>query len=87
MEHRIFNTAFCDVYVLYIEKANKKGRSKDEVDSIICWLTGYDVNELQNIVDRRETFRDFFNNAPQISLKSVLVRGSICGVKIQEIEK
>ncbi|HAT92609.1 DUF2200 domain-containing protein [Chryseobacterium arthrosphaerae] len=83
---RIFTTAFASVYPHYIQKAEKKGRTKSEVDEIICWLTGYDEKELQEQLDKRNDFKTFFEQAPQINPNVSLIKGVICGYRVEEIE-
>lgn len=83
---RIFTTAFASVYPHYIQKAEKKGRTKSEVDEIICWLTGYNEKELQEQLDKRNDFKTFFEQAPQINPNVSLIKGVICGYRIEEIE-
>lgn len=85
-EHKIFDTAFSLVYPLYVEKIMKKGRTKKELDAAIYWLSGYNEESLAKTIEDNITFREFFNNAPKINEKAILITGSICGVKIQEIE-
>lgn len=86
MTHRIYSMAFASVYPAYIAKAEKKGRTGAEVDEVICWLTGYTAKELHTQIDKRTTFEDFFASAPQPNPARELITGSICGVKLQEIE-
>ncbi len=83
---RIFETSFAGVYPHYIAKAEKKGRKKAEVDQIIFWLTGYDAQALQRILDERITFEAFFNNAPQLNPNVSKITGVICGYRVEEIE-
>ncbi|WP_343680130.1 DUF2200 domain-containing protein [Chryseobacterium arthrosphaerae] len=83
---RIFTTAFASVYPHYIQKAEKKGRTKSEVDEIICWLTGYDEKGLQEQLDKRNDFKTFFEQAPQINPNVSLIKGVICGYRVEEIE-
>jgi len=85
-EHRIFSTAFSSVYPLYVRKAERKGRSQEEVDSIICWLTGYDEAGLQQQVQRQVDFRTFFAEAPSFNPNSALITGVVCGVRVEEVE-
>jgi hypothetical protein len=85
-KHRIFTTSFASVYPLYIQKAEKKGRTKAEVDEIIYWLTGYDKKGLQDQIDRKTDFETFFAQAPQINPKVTLIKGVICGYRVEEIE-
>ncbi|MCL2353019.1 MAG: DUF2200 domain-containing protein [Defluviitaleaceae bacterium] len=75
------------LYPHYITKAEKNGRTKGEVDEIITWLTGYDTNALQVTMDNQTTFEDFFANAPQLHPNAHLIRGVICGYRIEEIEE
>ena len=83
---RIFHMPFADVYPLYILKAEKKGRTKDEVDQIIFWLTGYDAAGLQEQLDSRATFESFFASAPKMNPKRTQITGMICGYRVEEIE-
>lgn len=86
MNNRIFKMSFASVYPYYIEKAEKKGHTKQEVDTIIFWLTGYDKKSLQEQIDKEVDFETFFNEAPQINLNSSKITGVVCGHKVQEIE-
>lgn len=83
---RIFTTAFASVYPHYIQKAEKKGRTKSEVDEIICWLTGYNEKQLQEQLDKRSDFQTFFDQAPEINPNASLIKGVICGYRIEDIE-
>ena len=83
---RIFQMPFSDVYPLYILKAEKKGRTKDEVDQIIFWLTGYDAAGLQEQLDSRATFESFYASAPKMNPKRTQITGMICGYRVEEIE-
>ncbi|MDR1644270.1 MAG: DUF2200 domain-containing protein [Tannerellaceae bacterium] len=85
-ETRIFTLPFASVYPLYIQKAAKKGRSKAEVDAIICWLTGYDQQSLQQQIDSNSDFETFFAQAPQFNPNASKITGSICGYRVEEIE-
>ncbi|QQS44727.1 DUF2200 domain-containing protein [Candidatus Roizmanbacteria bacterium] len=76
---------FASVYPLYITKAEKKGRTKDEVDEIIRWLTGYNQQALDTQLKEKVDFETFFANAPQLNPKRSLIKGIICGVRIEEI--
>lgn len=82
---RIFKTAFASVYPMYVQKAERKGRTKAEVDSIICWLTGYDKLTLQQQIDKQIDFEKFFNQAPHINPNAIKITGVICGYRIEEI--
>lgn len=78
--------SFASVYPLYIKKVERKGRTKAEVDQIIFWLTGYNENSLQKHLDQKTDFENFFNQAPQINPNAPLIKGVICGYRIEEIE-
>lgn len=77
---------FASVYPLYIQKAERKGRTKSEVDEIIFWLTGYDKKGLQKQVDEKKTFESFFDEAPLMNPNVSLITGVICGVRIEDIQ-
>lgn len=83
---RVFKMAFSSVYPHYIKKAEKKGRTKEEVDTIICWLTGYNQQELQQQIDKKNDFETFFDQAPQINQNVSKITGVICGYRVEEIE-
>ncbi|SIS83501.1 hypothetical protein SAMN05421786_102443 [Chryseobacterium ureilyticum] len=83
---KIFTTAFASVYPHYVQKAEKKERTKQEVDEIICWLTGYDEKGLQKQLDKRTDFKTFFEQAPQMNPNASLIQGVICGYRVEEIE-
>jgi len=85
-KHRIFTTPFASVYPHYITKAEKKGRTKAEVDTIISWLTGYTQDELQQKIDNRKDFETFFAEALQLNENVSKITGVICGYRIEEIE-
>jgi hypothetical protein len=85
-KHKIFATKFAGVYPLYIQKAERKNHTKEEVDQIICWLTGYDQAELQQQIQQENDFETFFAQAPAIHPNSSLIKGVVCGVRIEEIE-
>lgn len=85
MAHRIFTTAFADVYPLYVAKAERKGRTQAEVDQVIEWLTGFGAKDLAAHLDSRATFEEFFA-AANINPNVSLITGSVCGVKVQEVE-
>jgi hypothetical protein len=84
--HRIFTTAFAAVYPLYVQKAERKGRTKDEVDEVICWLTGFDRAGLQQQIDQRTDFATFFASAPALHPNSHLITGVVCGVRVEDVE-
>jgi hypothetical protein len=83
---RVYKMTFAIVYPLYIKKAEKKGRTKKEVDEIIYWLTGYDQKSLQTQLDNRVNIETFFANAPQLNPNATKIKGVICGYRIEEIE-
>ncbi|NIF03952.1 DUF2200 domain-containing protein [Chryseobacterium sp. Tr-659] len=83
---RIFTTAFASVYPHYIQKAEKKGRTREEVHEIIFWLTGYNEKDLQQIIDNRTDFKIFFDQAPHMNPNVSLIKGMICGYRVEEIE-
>ncbi|NDV60656.1 DUF2200 domain-containing protein [Bacteroides sp. 519] len=83
---RIFKMPFANVYPMYIQKAEKKNRTKDEVNEIIFWLTGYDKDTLQQHIDTGSDFETFFMQAPQINPNASKITGSICGYRVEEIE-
>ncbi len=85
-KHRIFTTSFASVYPHYIHKAEKKGRTKSEVDTIICWLTGYHEQSLQQHIDNKTDFETFFAQAPQLHPNVSKITGVICGYRVEEIE-
>jgi hypothetical protein len=83
--HRIFTTALASVYPLYLAKVQKKGRTKDELDMAVCWLTGYDESELARHLAEETTFADFFAGA-RLNPNAGLITGVICGVRVEAIE-
>lgn len=85
-ENRVFAMKFAGVYPLYIQKAERKGRTKEEVDQIICWLTGYDQEGLQQQIDQKTDFETFFAQAPAMHPNSSLIKGVVCGIRVEEIE-
>ena len=84
--HRIFATKFAGVYPLYVRKAERKNRTKEEVDTIICWLTGYDHAGLQQQIEQESTLERFFGQAPALHPNSSLIKGVVCGVRLEEID-
>lgn len=86
-KHRIYTTSFASVYPLYIAKAENKGHTKAEVDQIIFWLTGYDENKLKGQLEKQTDFETFFAEAPQINPSRSLIKGVICGVRVEDIEE
>ena len=83
---RVFKMIFTDVYPLYIQKAERKGQTKDEVDRVIYWLTGYNEKSLQSQIDRRIDLRTFFDEAPCINPNANKIKGVVCGVRVEDIE-
>jgi hypothetical protein len=86
-KHRIYTTSFASVYPHYVAKAEKKGRTKAEVDEIIGWLTGYSPEALQARIDAGTDFETFFAKAPAMNPARAAITGTICGVRIEEIEE
>ncbi|MBN2793893.1 MAG: DUF2200 domain-containing protein [Clostridia bacterium] len=86
MTHKIYQMTFTKVYPLYIQKAERKGRTKDEVDEIIFWLTGYTPEGLEAQLKNEVTLEQFFDDAPHMNASRTLIKGVICGVRIEEIE-
>ena len=83
--HRIFTTSFASVYPHYVQKAEKKGRTRQDVDQVICWLTGYSPTALAEQIERKKDFETFFGEAPALHPNSSRITGVICGVRIEEI--
>lgn len=84
--HRIFTTSFASVYPLYIAKAERKGHTKDEVDQVITWLTGYDDEAIERVLADGTDFETFFAEAPAMHPNASLITGLICGIRVEEIE-
>ncbi len=82
---RIFAMSFASVYPLYVQKAEKKGRTKDEVDEIIAWLTGYEGEQLQRAIDAKVDFETFFAQAPRMNPNAGLITGVVCGVRVEDV--
>jgi hypothetical protein len=85
--HRIFSMPFAKVYPLYITKAERKGRTKAEVDEIIHWLTGYSQEQLKTQIEQVVDFETFFAKAPKLNPQRSLIKGIICGIRIEEIKE
>jgi hypothetical protein len=85
-KHRIFTTSFASVYPHYVQKAEVKGRKRQEVDEVICWLTGYSPSALAEQIERKKDFETFFSEAPALHPNASKITGVICGVRIEEIE-
>lgn len=86
-KHRIYSISVASVYPHYLTKAEKKGRTKAEVDEIIRWLTGYTDDELNAELEKGTTFEDFFARAPQMNPQRSLITGVVCGVRVEDIEE
>ena len=84
--HRIFTTSLAKVYPLYVQKAERKGRTKDDVDRIICWLTGYDQSGLERQIALENDFQTFFDEAPALHPNTALIKGVVCGIRVEDIE-
>lgn len=85
--HRIYKMSFASVYPLYVQKAEKKGRTKTEVDEIICWLTGYTQKALEKQIEKKTDFETFFAKAPKLNPARKLITGVICGMRVEEIKE
>ena len=83
---RAYTLLFAKIYPLYIEKAERKGRTKNEVDEVIFWLTGYDKNSLQQQIDSEADMEAFFREAPQLNPNASIIKGVICGHRVEDIE-
>lgn len=84
--HRIFTTSFASVYPLYVAKAERKARTKGEVDTILCWLTGYTQRQLESQIRKQVDFQTFFKEAPAMHPARTLIKGVVCGVRVEEVE-
>jgi hypothetical protein len=87
MTHRIYKTSLARVYPHYVAKAERKGRRRGEVDEIICWLTGYSTQELQAQLHAGKDFETFFAEAPAMNPARAQIKGTVCGVRVEEIEE
>jgi hypothetical protein len=85
-QHKIFGMKFAKVYPAYVQKAERKNRTKEEVDEIICWLTGYSQAGLQKQIEQESDFETFFSQAPAFNPRSSLIKGVVCGIRVEEIE-
>lgn len=85
-KHRIYTMSVASVYPLYIEKAEKKGRTKAEVDEIFHWLTGHSQKSLEREFEKKTTFEDFFAEAPRLNPSRKLITGVVCGIRVENIE-
>ena len=85
-KHPIYTMSFASVYPHYVTKAEKKGRTKSDVDEIICWLTGYDQDGLDAELEKKTDFETFFEQAPELNPSRGLIKGVVCGVRVEEVE-
>jgi len=85
-KHRVFKLSFASVYPLYVQKAEKKGRTKKEVDEVICWLTGYTPRALATQITQKKDLETFFNEAPSLNPNTSKITGTVCGVRLEEID-
>ena len=86
-KHNIYTMSFASVYPHYVAKAERKGRSKIEVDEIICWLTGYSQEGLIEQIEKQTDFETFFEQAPELNPSRALIKGVVCGVRVEDIEE
>ena len=86
-QHRIYATSFASVYPLYVAKAEKKGHTKAEVDKIVLWLTGYTQREFEAQIESRKDFEAFFAEAPHLNPSRTLIKGAVCGVRVEDIRE
>lgn len=86
-KNRVYAMSFAGVYPHYVNKAEKKGRTKQEVDEIICWLTGYSQKELEEVIEKKIDFETFFAEAPQLNQNRKLIKGVVCGIRVEDIEE
>lgn len=84
--HRIFSVAFASVYPMYVQKAERKNRTRVEVDQIICWLTGYNMQGLQKQIKQEVDFECFFSEAPKLHPNCGLIKGVVCGIRVEEVQ-
>lgn len=84
--HRIFATPLARVYPMYVQKAERKNRTKEEVDQVICWLTGYDQAGLRQQIEQENDFETFFAQAPAMHPNVSLIKGVVCGIRVEEVE-
>ena len=86
-KHKIYSMAFASVYPHYLAKAEKKDRTKKEVDKIIRWLTGYTQSQLNSLIKKEVDFESFFDDAPKMNPARKLIKGVVCGVRVEEVEE
>lgn len=85
-EHRVFAIPFAKLYPLYVEKAQRKNRTQEEVDEVLCWLTGYDRAGLRKQIDKGNDLKTFFAQAPAMHPNTSMIQGVVCGIRVEEIE-
>ena len=85
--HRVYKMLFAKVYPLLLDKVERKDRTKEELDEIICWLTGYDSAGLQRLIDEEKDMETFINEAPALNPKRKLIKGVVCGVRVEEVKE
>ena len=83
---RVFALSFAGVYPHYVKKAETKGRTKEELDQVICWLTGYSNDGLEEVIREKVDLRTFFDNAPKMNPNASLIKGVVCGIRVEDIE-
>jgi hypothetical protein len=86
-QHRIYSTPFAKIYPLYVQKAERKQRTKEEVDQVICWLTGYDRVGLEQQIEQQNDLETFFAEVPAVHPNSSLIKGVVCGVRVEDVEE
>ncbi len=86
-KHRMYTMSFARVYPLYVQKAKKKGRTKAEVDDVIRWLTGYTQKKLEGHLEKKTDFETFFAKAPRLNPARSLIRGVVCGIRVEDIKE
>ena len=86
VQHKIYRMKFSSVYPMYVQKAERKHRTKEDVDQIICWLTGYSQAKLQSQIELQSDLETFFAKAPMFNPNASLIKGVVCGVRVEEIE-
>ena len=86
-QEKVFSMKLSKIYPLLTAKAERKGRTRQEVDEVICWLTGYNLQQLKELLDQPITYGDFFRNSPAPNPARRLIKGSICGIRVEEIQE
>ncbi len=88
MDHnKVYQMDFSKIYQLLVNKATKKGRAKEEVDEVICWLTGYTQADLSQMMENTPTYAEFFQNAPSLNENRRLIKGVVCGIRVEDIKE